>query len=152
MKDQKHAEMVKSWVKPYIVAKIPFEMEVPYNFFGERGFVDLVVHGNHYELLYEFKTQIDDLGETIRQFKRMATFYPKCSRSSFKPYRSMLILLDTPENTSIFFKYCEMFNGMVVCFYDPQRVRITYLKSADGQVLNPDGKSVVAPSRREGGS
>lgn len=139
MKDQKHAEMIKSWIKRmrYVETRMPFELEVPYNFFGERGFIDLVVRVGNYELLFEFKTQIDDLGKTLRQFKRMMMFYPKC-RGLVRCYHSMLILLDTPENEATIRKYQEMLDGLNIRLYNPNSQKTRMLE-------------VAAPSRREGG-
>jgi len=131
MKDEGHAEMIRSWIgrMRYVERKIPFELEVPYNFFGERGFIDLVVRAENHELLFEFKTQIDDLGKTIRQFKRMTTSYPKC-RGLARRYGSMLILLDTPENEAILRKYHEMLDGLNIRLYDPRSQETRALEAA----------------------
>lgn len=80
-KDSKHAELVQEF-KQYWKEKtedskeILSELEVPYNYYGERGFIDLKIEefqNNKLEkcMLFEMKTSLQDIGETTRQFKRM---------------------------------------------------------------------------------
>ncbi len=91
IKDEKHAKMITEYIKfiklkreEFGLEEWEFETEVPYNYYGDRGYVDLIVieknkfdFGYHKKYLFEFKTEIRDVGEMLRQFKRMKKYYPK---------------------------------------------------------------------------
>lgn len=121
--DKKHAEIVKGLIKHFIYLPCSsiknlkegklyevlncskkyfvYEIESPYNYYGERGFVDLVI-GNklHKEIFsfwdsqkcesrgcspsgkkictikfFEVKTEIRDIGETFRQLQKIKRYY-----------------------------------------------------------------------------
>lgn len=78
MKDWKHFQMQKDIIK--IFEKWgDVELEVPYNHFGERGFVDVYILPDSKSncVLMEIKTKIDDFGATLRQYKKMVQYVPK---------------------------------------------------------------------------
>lgn len=115
LKDKKHAEMIQSWVRNH--PNSSYKFEVPFNYFGERGFVDLISDEVN---LYSFKTEIVDLGETLRQFNRMKEFYPKYVHAAPIHFTSRLVMLHSPENIGIFSQFKEAFDNIDVTFYDPE--------------------------------
>lgn len=128
VKDEKHADMINAYIEMHekysgSAIRVNFEYEVPFNYYGNRGWVDLVQHqSNDITMLIEFKTKLLDIGETLRQYKNMKEFYPKYKPA--KPpreYISQLIILDTHENREIFFKNKRLFKGINVVFFDMKK-------------------------------
>lgn len=109
------------------------DIEIPYNFYGFKGWVDLVeiIKGipnvcKNVVFLTELKTQLQDIGETIRQVKRMNDYFLKgctiikglkVNLSEQDTCHSKLIILDTQDNIDIFQKYRTLFNGIHTEFW-----------------------------------
>lgn len=109
------------------------DREVPYNFYGFKGWVDCVVilkgipnRCPNVVFLTELKTQLLDIGETIRQVKRMNDYFLKgcttikglkVSLSEQDVCHSKLIILDTQDNVNTFQKYRTLFNGVHTQFW-----------------------------------
>lgn len=86
---------------------ISFNTEKHYNYYGDRGVVDIVVtRDNDSNMMYdsihliEVKTYIDQVNKVIRQCNRMAEYFSKdhyfmCQHREIRP---RLMLLATPEN------------------------------------------------------
>lgn len=157
--DEKHAQFLQSFYsfkqkqfeKFSLSEKPALEMEAPFNYYGERGSVDLAVYwkpktyihhwknlkdesknedwiytGNKF-ILYELKTEIVNLGETIRQVKKAHEFFAKSvthvgetkiddtyspsAREHLFSVDSYLILLDTEQNIDFLMKNRLMFEG-----------------------------------------
>lgn len=169
MKDQKHAEMLNAYAKWYRGTykgngyDVELEIEVPFNHYGERGFIDLlakrivplrdstrkIVDIDIFYDLCELKTHIDDLGETIRQVKRAKEFFP-LTRGLLKSHCfAWLVLLETHENRCCVTENEELFKVAridEVRFFRPSTNSVRTAISLISQRL------AVAPSRRvEGG-
>jgi len=75
------------------------ELEVPYNHYGDRGVVDLVVKEGRYKLnIYELKSayalqDISGANEIIRQFKRHKAYFFNGSDYSKHPYHTVSFTL-----------------------------------------------------------
>ena len=83
MRDRKHAEMIRAYIDRFALEN--YQTEVPYNYYGSRGFVDLVVIGKKVKLV-EFKTRLDDIGEIIRQVKNQRTSLEAELANGFKAF------------------------------------------------------------------
>jgi len=72
MKDEKHSKLLRR-----IIIDFPFDAktEEPYNYYGERGFIDLVFLNK--KIVIELKATMEDFGESLRQIKKALKFYPK---------------------------------------------------------------------------
>lgn len=169
MRDKKHAEMMRAYVEWYRntykvedTHDVEVEIEVPFNWYGERGFVDLLAKrtipvyapfvGRNPEIkiigkdcfydICELKTRIEDLGETIRQIRRAKEFFP-LARGLLKSHCfGWLVLLDISDNRRCFKENEELLKaaGIETRFFDPSSSRV-------GSTWSPP----IAPSRREGG-
>lgn len=114
-RDQEHAELIEEflqleeWQNPE-----EYKIEEPYNYYGERGFIDLLIimKGTYY--LFEFKTELRDIGETIRQVKKMGKYYPKEKDLSSESIHSYLVVKDTEENRKRIWKHRNLFKDIFV--------------------------------------
>lgn len=97
-----------------------FGVEEPFNYFGQSGFIDFYsispsVHHRHKKtlLIYDFKTSIEDIGETIRQLKKYKEYFPKKFENKYKIAEVItFIVLDITDEktTNIIDEYIESFN------------------------------------------
>jgi len=124
--DKQHAEMIRivleeikhgntriqnGWLRQ-------LEVESPFNYYGERGFVDIVDYdrADNNITFWEMKTDLRNVGETLRQMHKTRDYFLK-ARSSINGYKigtdvkamSRLVFLDTPENWQIFNDNIELF-------------------------------------------
>lgn len=91
MSDVQHRKLVKQIIqetraKQLEGHKYKYDCEVPYNNFGNRGFVDLIIESrtivqdeftSEYFAIIEAKPVLDDLGHTIRQLRGARAAYKK---------------------------------------------------------------------------
>lgn len=121
MKDKRHADMVNKVVN--ILRNNTnniLEVEQPYNYFGDRGVIDLAWalpwSGCWCIRLIEFKTEIVDLGETIRQIKKASKYYPLSNNtvngviipSDNLVVQNVLVIADTEQNINKIIEYKNM--------------------------------------------
>ncbi len=73
--DKKHRELMTKFIE--YIEKIPLknknllmEIEKPYNYYGSRGFIDVLFSGGVSTSICEVKPVIYNLGEAIRQLRR----------------------------------------------------------------------------------
>lgn len=116
--DEVHAIMIKELLTFFKENLNDFESEVPYNFYGNRGSVDIVEYGDinilgishHYLRMYELESRILRLEELIRKLKDRMEYFPRC----FEKERGLpkvgeihlfLLLLGTIENWMVVDKY-----------------------------------------------
>ena len=125
-KDSNHAELVQEF-KQYWQGKtddskkILSELEVPYNHYGERGFIDLKIEefqNNELErcMLFELKTSLQDIGETTRQFKRMREYFPESENIDHNKTKAHLIILDNSDNREVIEKNRDYFGDYTYLF------------------------------------
>lgn len=97
--------------------KITAEPEVHYNHYGDRGVVDVVIVKQPKEdqsdfhsgdrcrwdtvTLLEIKAHMEDVGETLRQFKRMRKYFFE-DHSEFEPCTKTYELVVYPSPTNLF--------------------------------------------------
>lgn len=139
-RDYKHADIVKACINKYKLIfssfkelnegrfdliedrfneMYAFECEAPYNYYGERGSVDLVVY--RYKtlprlFLHEVKTQLFDIGELLRQIHKLMKYFVK-ARKEIQGVKilenigqgNFLVFSDTKENWEIFNRYYDFF-------------------------------------------
>lgn len=137
MRDHKHAAMIRHWLSLNGQSAQKYEVEVPYNYYGSRGFIDLVMHfkgGTHH--IIEFKTKIEDFGATIRQIKQAREFYPKTVGIQHQDIVQMLILLDTIENRGIYKENAKILeDSFIHVFFIPPKGKITDAGEGKFEVL-----------------
>ena len=143
MYDDAHVIMIKNYLKVFDSPHIKYETEVPFNYYGTRGFVDLVEYpANPLAPLdiHEFETQILCLNELIRDVKSRFEYFPQYlvkAKGLPQPasVRLFLILLNTKRNIEIVSENYRIFKAVLsdisnnnppqkVClaFYDPVRM------------------------------
>lgn len=107
MKDELHAIMLQKFSSKLKFEEdrncnyTMFESEHPFNHYGERGFIDLLTKKEcdfkpkwiHCDF-YEFKTDILDTGETIRQLKKYFSAARRESNKGWIPITGHLIVPD----------------------------------------------------------
>ncbi|KXA98596.1 hypothetical protein AKJ41_06450 [candidate division MSBL1 archaeon SCGC-AAA259O05] len=79
--------------------------------------VDLVLKQNNGHTLYEFKTELRDIGKTIRQVKNQAEYYPKDKEVEVSS--SNLVLYNKRKNREILSKNKNLFEDIEVILYVP---------------------------------
>jgi len=137
--DSNHADMVQKFKRKiryfedseqYDKYDDSFELEVPYNYYGNRGYADLL--RREYErkkenvddwtllriVAYEMKTSIQDVGETTRQVKKMDKYLPESEEFPEGKFESVLVILDTEENREIVKENIDYFEGIDTRFFD----------------------------------
>jgi len=123
--------------------KLKFQTEVPYNHYGDRGFIDLImttmrqgkIERKH---MIEFKTEIRDLGEMLRQYKRMRRYYPEDDQddkekwfNGEKGYISLLVVKNNKENNRILVENKDYIGSKIfskIRIWDPEDKKITFGK------------------------
>jgi hypothetical protein len=135
-KDKLHAELLLDFYNGNLCLLNPpfgkrsFETEVPYNYFGERGTVDFVDYWKDRNLgpykdmvsLIELKTELIDIGETIRQVKKAKNYFAKgftgqignlpfVDRHDLLLTTSHLFILYNKKNVMDFMKYETLFES-----------------------------------------
>ncbi len=84
-KDEEHKNMIKCFIEyNYSSGYKLFETEYKFNYYGDRGYIDLLTVDKNdppWVSIYEFKTDILDVGDTIRQVKK----YAQNTKRIYKP-------------------------------------------------------------------
>lgn len=168
MSDKKHAELLSKfmdWKKKYYKKGktkgkkkiVKCLTEVPYNYYGDRGFVDLVFRTRNeyddgmflrYITLYELKTDLDDIGRAIRQVKKQKRYFPK-DRKDLLPdvnrenysIHSHLVISFKRENWRNYLDTLSLFNFDDVFtsayFFDKDKpCRISYSRKTETWIFN----------------
>lgn len=66
----------ENWHKP-----IDVEIEYPYNYYGDRGFIDVLAITKDTTSIYEIKPDLENLGEAIRQLRKAENILKKLNYS-----------------------------------------------------------------------
>jgi len=124
MSDKKHAELINFYIEKVKARGGKYWVEEPYNYYGTRGFVDLVVKysENPFLNLYEFETKLDDVGRIIRKVKANQHFFA-IGNKRFQdfPVQCFLIVLDTEKNRKIAFELRRLFERVPIGFLRPNQ-------------------------------
>ena len=127
--DRKHAILMREYIEN--CEQNNFEIvscETPYNHYGERGFIDLILRksNNHSKICYwklcEFKPMLFDLGETIRQIHRSKEYFFKDQKKLLNQGFSNIIefplsLEANKTNLSVCLKYLELLRDINIEFF-----------------------------------
>jgi len=111
LKDEKHAAIVEYLTR--YVSKTGEELSkvTEYSFRSSKGFIDLITYGVKDNIMdikiYEVKSTIYDVGDTIRQIKRYANYVAGTKDKIFgamkeKRIQTYLVLIDSKRNNKIF--------------------------------------------------
>ena len=89
IRDEKHATIVQDFVKRFMTKKwTVVGYEIPYNYFGNRGFIDVLLKKQFQResqfIVAEIKTEIVDVGATLRQIEKSRQFLLKARPDIFK--------------------------------------------------------------------
>jgi len=107
--DEVHARLMKL----FLTEKRGCQIEVPFNYYGSRGFIDVLEDlrpARNEVHLFELKPNLSqDIGEMIRQLKGYKEFYPKAACDESATYLMFLVSYATDENIGIIEKYKELF-------------------------------------------
>lgn len=136
--DEIHAIMAKEFLTFFKGCFNDFESEVPYNYFGNRGSVDVVQY-NTIEMLknwhiqslniYELETQVLRLEELVRKLKDRMEYFPRYFEESrglpkLEVVGLNLVLLSTKENLRTVNNYAENFKSAFsrICHIFPKDI------------------------------
>ena len=77
------------------------KVEYPYNYFGSRGFIDILVETDHYRYnyIYEIKPFLENVGEFIRQLNQSKKILEQTNTP--KIYTRVLNIFLTKENLDV---------------------------------------------------
>lgn len=99
-KDEEHKNMIIGFIKNMNISDYnTFETEYKFNYYGDRGYIDLLTVSNDVNEwidIYEFKTAIIDVGDTIRQVKKYAKNIKRMFNSS--TLSCSIVVYDTIPN------------------------------------------------------
>lgn len=139
VKDSEHAQMVVKWIEK-LESRLPEGKELIYKSEAPCSgyYIDLVVKGTHSDYLYEFKTEIEDIGEILRQLrkyedkwpnegKRKEDFEKEFHYSSDYHLAVVLIALDTERNRKHLKKYGKLFKDFRIGLYNIEKNEISAL-------------------------
>lgn len=123
--------------------KVTAEPEVHYNHYGDRGVVDVVIVKRPKEdqsdfhpedrckwdtvTLLEIKAHIEDVGETLRQFKRMRKYFFE-DHPEYEPCTKVyeLAIYPSRSNDALLEKHRHSFNSLMSPYRGPYKWDIEY--------------------------
>jgi len=116
MKDWKHKLMIDNVANFFVEPENRIQSEVPYQWYGFKGYVDLVVRSIESNKVIEVKTDIVDFGATIRQHNRMKKYAIKALNL---PRNSTAFLIFPLQKKiyNIIFDSINLLRGIVILFY-----------------------------------
>lgn len=122
--DKVHAIMIRELLAFFKKSGQDIETEVPYNYYGNRGSVDLILYhtfkrlGIVYDILgmYEIESRIPRLEELIRKLKDRMEYFPPYFQQGrglpkFDYVELFLVLLTTQENWRVVSEYLSNFQS-----------------------------------------
>jgi len=121
--DKEHAEFMNQFISEYKEKGYNVEHEVPYNWYGDRGFIDIVLCKGNKLIICELKPQLTDIGETIRQVRKAEDVFLKAKPeySRFEDIKFVLVLKATNENLEVCKQYSEVLKGVKVIFWNTDK-------------------------------
>jgi len=128
MNDKRHRELVNSFLGYVKKRNLKYDVEQPYNWYGSRGIVDVVVYDKNGYNLVECKPRLDDVGGAIRQVNKQERYYPLCYGVSSYKVRSWLLFPFDSHNEKIMHENINLlskvniiiFNGKEFYFYEKE--------------------------------
>jgi hypothetical protein len=117
--DKEHAEFMNSFIAEYKMRGWGEEHEVPYNWYGQRGWIDALLHKGDVLLVCELKPRLGNVGEAIRQVKQAREAFLKAcpSYASFNDIHYPLVLKATEENLGTCREYLNLIKDLEVIFW-----------------------------------
>ncbi len=112
--DEKHSELLINYLRYLRETDITgikkrYEAELYINYFGERGYIDIIVESIDNLTFYEIKPDIEDTGATIRQIKKYGELL--ISKYPNKSVCGCLVLANTTNNLNNIIDYKEYYNA-----------------------------------------
>ena len=127
--DKKHRELMTKYIEHIEnVNKVhfpdmKFEVEKPYNFYGSRGFIDVLFTTGMTTSICEIKPVLFNLGEAIRQLRRASDAISKGAITDYQINEMKYLRLVTKfseENVEIIRKaypILKNINGLIIDLY-----------------------------------
>jgi len=127
--DEKHALLMHQYIQTSQQDNFKlFSCEEPYNLYGERGFIDLILikHDKNNKTccwkICELKPTLLDLGETIRQINRAKQYFFKARtdllNTSFSNIMEYPLILEANKaNLSLCLKYLDLLKDIDIEFF-----------------------------------
>ncbi|MDP3298025.1 MAG: hypothetical protein Q8N09_10660 [Thermodesulfovibrionia bacterium] len=153
--DEVHSIMTKELLTFFKKCCNDFESEVPYNYFGNRGSVDIVqyktidiLHQPHSMLyIYELESQIIRLEELVRKLKDRMEYFPEYFEKSrgipkLGEVNLFIILLNTASNWKVVNEYLVNLKSAF------SRVYHTFPKDVMSKTKNPSDNNYFAQIQR----
>lgn len=121
--DKDHAKFMKGFVAEYKAQGWSEEHEVPYNWYGQRGWIDVLLHKGNTLLVCELKPKLENVGETIRQIKQAQEVFLKAlpSYKKFDDIQYLLVLKANDENLRLCKKYFDLLKDLDVFFWSENK-------------------------------
>ncbi len=117
--DKEHADMAKGFVKDLKKRGYKTRVEMPYDYYSEGGFVDVVAWSNDELVTCELKPTLVNIDETLRQINHTRNFFliakPELAESR-KP-RNLLVLKATTDNLNICGQYLDLLHDVDLVFW-----------------------------------
>lgn len=125
MSDKKHRLLMTRFIATCLPKDTVIDTEVPYNHYGIRGFVDIVSTKSfdkyNFHQLYELKTNLNDVGEAIRQVKKQEKWYKTgVDLPQQDEIMSYLVLPFTKENVEVFLENTALFKSINLIWFFPE--------------------------------
>ncbi len=117
--DKEHADMAKGFVKELKKKGYKTKLEMPYHYYNEMGFVDVVAWNNDELVTCELKPALINLNETLGQVNHTRDFFLMANPElveSRKP-RNLLVLKATTDNLNICEQYLDLLRDVDVVFW-----------------------------------
>lgn len=128
--DQLHASLMQQFLEAMESEYEVVEVEAPYNHYGFRGFVDVVLRSRAKDPIprwrvCELKPELTDLGEAVRQVKKAQRYFCQArgdllGREEYE-IEFPLVLLATYENLHMCIHYFNVLRDIKVEFFSPDR-------------------------------
>ena len=128
--DRAHAILMEQYIEAMRPRFEKVGVEVPYEHYGNRGFIDVVLKrsgddGREHWKVCELKPRLTDLGETIRQVKQAQRYFELARRDLFKTgdctVEFPLVILATDDNLRTYMKFRRLLDETEVEFFHPDR-------------------------------
>lgn len=100
--DERHCQILSALCKRFIQLGCFVETEQFYNYYGQRGFTDLIAWGKTDVWFCEVKSRIVDFGEMLRQDEANRKIVPLTLNGGLENYKSIsLIVVDDTLHNSL---------------------------------------------------
>ncbi len=123
IQDKAHREMMSEFVKDKKKEGYEAETEVPYNFYGRSGFIDVILKERNKLFVCELKPRLFNVGEAIRQVKQAQEFFLRArpEYSKFQEVHYFLIIKANEENLQVCAENKEMMKEIPIMFWETDK-------------------------------